>query len=166
MTKKLTPAAEIDAYCTKCKLDLAHRIISLDGEKPYKVECLTCRGVHRYRSPKSAPAELRTTKTKSGQATPTSSALSGAKAVSKTPSTKALAAMEAENQRERDWERRVSGKSLQEFKPYRPSATFSVDELIHHTKFGDGFVARVIDKNKIEVMFRDGLRTLAHGYTG
>jgi hypothetical protein len=166
MTKKLKPADEIDAYCTRCKLDLAHRIIALDGDKPHKVECLTCRSAHLYRRPKSVAEEPRAAKAKLASAASSSSSSSSsgnAKPAGKSSSAKAIAAAEAENLRERDWERRVSGKGLNEFKPYRTTSTFNTNELIRHAKFGDGFVARVIDKNKIEVMFRDGLRTLAHG---
>jgi hypothetical protein len=163
MTKKLKPADEIDAYCTKCKLDLSHRIISLDGDKPHKVECQTCRSAHLYRRPKSVAEEPRAAKAKATSASPSATSAGSTKPAGKPTSAKAIAAAEAENLRERDWERRVSGKGLNEFKPYRTTSTFNTNELIRHAKFGDGFVARVIDKNKIEVMFRDGLRTLAHG---
>ena len=44
--------------------------------------------------------------------------------------------------------------------------TTLVDQLLRHAKFGDGFVSRVIDAGKIEVVFRDGARTLAHGLSG
>ena len=78
-------------------------------------------------------------------------------------SAKAVAAAAAENAREKAWEKVVAGKPLTAFKPYRVSVSFSEGELVHHTKFGDGYVTRVIDKNKVEVMFKEGQRTLAHG---
>jgi hypothetical protein len=34
---------------------------------------------------------------------------------------------------------------------------------VRHSKFGDGFVVRVIDRGKIEILFQDGPRTMAHG---
>ena len=48
-----------------------------------------------------------------------------------------------------------------EFVKYTPKGSFEADALVHHFKFGDGYVVRVIDANKIEVMFRDGPRVLA-----
>jgi hypothetical protein len=36
-------------------------------------------------------------------------------------------------------------------------------ELIAHKKFGEGYVVEVLDANKVSIMFRDGLRTLAQG---
>ena len=41
---------EIDAYCTKCKLVLAHTIVAMKANKVVRVECKTCKGVHAYRA--------------------------------------------------------------------------------------------------------------------
>lgn len=41
---------EVDAFCSKCQLLLAHTVIAMVGAVPVKVECNTCRSVHRYRS--------------------------------------------------------------------------------------------------------------------
>ena len=38
MSRRLTVASEVDAYCTKCKLDLGHRIIAMVGDVIKKVE--------------------------------------------------------------------------------------------------------------------------------
>lgn len=50
-------AAEVgkdrDAWCNKCKLVLAHVVVSLKGTRAHRVECKTCRDVHAYR--KSEP---------------------------------------------------------------------------------------------------------------
>lgn len=158
--KKLKPADEIDSYCTRCKLDLGHRIISMDGDKPHQVECLTCRSHHLYRRPKSMAAEPKAPKARVAGAS-SSKGPSG-----KSASPKAVAAAEAENMRERSWEKRVSGKAVTDFKPYRFTLVFEQNDLIRHSKFGDGYVVQVIDRGKIEVMFRDGVRTLAHGHEG
>src|SRR5207248_1638052 len=55
----LRAGIEIDAYCTRCRMDLTHRIIAVVNNKPVKVECRTCYGTHNYRAPKSSavPAE-------------------------------------------------------------------------------------------------------------
>ena len=52
-SKKPKTGGEIDAYCTKCKLDLVHRIIAMVGEAVKKVECKTCGSHHLYRRPKT-----------------------------------------------------------------------------------------------------------------
>lgn len=51
---ELRAGQEVDAYCTKCKMDLTHRIVAVVGGRPVKVECRTCYTVHVYRAPKSA----------------------------------------------------------------------------------------------------------------
>src|SRR5258708_17991440 len=53
-TKPLKPGAEVDSYCTKCRMDLLHRIIAMNNGKIIRVECRTCGGHHNYRAPKSA----------------------------------------------------------------------------------------------------------------
>src|SRR5262245_60609736 len=52
-TKKARTGGEIDSYCTKCRLDLTHRIIAMVGDVVKKVECKTCGSHHLYRKPKS-----------------------------------------------------------------------------------------------------------------
>lgn len=47
---------DIDAWCTKCRLDSTHVIVAMgpDGVKPKRVECTSCNGQHNYRPPKTA----------------------------------------------------------------------------------------------------------------
>jgi hypothetical protein len=153
MPKTLKPGSEVDAWCTKCRMDLLHRIIAMEGPKIARVECRTCNGHHNYRRPKSAPAPV-TTKAERSPAkagTARSPALSGRK----------LAAHEIERQRESTWEKAVLGKPMTSFRAYRASQTFASGDLIRHGKFGDGYIVRIIDRQKVEVMFKDGPRTLA-----
>jgi hypothetical protein len=57
---------EVDAFCTRCQLLLAHTVIAMVGAVPVKVECNTCRNVHKFRgastSVKSPAARARTTR--------------------------------------------------------------------------------------------------------
>src|SRR5512137_1363661 len=45
---------EVDAFCTRCQLLLAHTVIAMVGTVPVKVECNTCRNLHRYRGASTA----------------------------------------------------------------------------------------------------------------
>jgi hypothetical protein len=49
---------DIDAYCTRCKLELGHTILAMVGSKPARVRCNTCQGEHNYRGT-SAPTPRR-----------------------------------------------------------------------------------------------------------
>src|ERR1700722_5037450 len=55
MAKPLRVAGEVDSFCTKCRLVLNHRIVSMKAGKAYQVECLTCRTTHLWRQ--HAPGE-------------------------------------------------------------------------------------------------------------
>jgi len=153
-TKKPKTGGEIDSYCTKCKLDLTHRIIAMVGDDVKKVECKTCGSHHLYRRPKSDKLAAIAPKTKAtkrdGEERKTSSGRVSSAA-----------------QRERDltmqWESAIAGQPMAAFKPYRITLTLGAGELIRHPKFGDGVVARVIDRGKVEILFKDGPKTMAHG---
>ncbi len=45
----LKVGGEVDAFCTRCQLSLAHTVHAVVGGKPVKVECNTCHAVHRHR---------------------------------------------------------------------------------------------------------------------
>ena len=57
-TNKYSVGAEIEAYCTKCKMDRLHAIEALKSDGNInKVFCKTCQGSHLFRRPKSAKAQ-------------------------------------------------------------------------------------------------------------
>jgi hypothetical protein len=49
------PGGTIDAWCSKCKMILAHTIEAMVGEKPARVHCNTCKAQHSYKA--SAPGQ-------------------------------------------------------------------------------------------------------------
>jgi hypothetical protein len=51
MLEKLAAGAKITSYCTKCRLNLDHTIVAMDGEVIVKVKCNTCGGSHKFRDP-------------------------------------------------------------------------------------------------------------------
>lgn len=142
--KGLAAGAEIDAWCTRCRLDLGHRIVALVGGLPKRVVCMTCGSEHNYRAPKSQES----TKASRRVATPRKAAGGGAK-------TKAAAAARAE------WEARVNGQSIGAFTRYSMTQSYRLDQLVTHKKFGEGYVSAIPDSDKVTIMFRDGERTLA-----
>ncbi len=158
MAKALHAGGEVDAWCTKCKLVLNHRIIAMVATKPVRVECSTCSSHHNFRghAPGDKPAAGGSASSGTRRVT------GGAGPASARGPTKAV---QAALDRERSWERAVSGHTVGEFKPYRVSGMFTEGELIRHSKFGDGIVTRIIDTKKIEILFKDDTRTLAQGLT-
>jgi len=156
VSRKLTAGGEIVSYCTKCRRDMNHRIVALVDGVPVKVECESCRSQHKYRRAK----EDRISDTRPSSS---SSTRERPAAAPRSASARAVAEFARENEREREWQGRIAGKMADQFAKYSPKGTFEENALIHHFKFGDGYVMRVIDANKIEVMFQDGSKVLAQG---
>jgi len=53
---------DIDAWCNKCKLILAHVVVALVDERPHRVQCKTCQAVHVYRENEPAKTQKTTTR--------------------------------------------------------------------------------------------------------
>lgn len=124
---------ELIHYCTRCKLDLNHRIIRVDNGVPKRMLCLTCQTERMYR-PK-APAVRR--------------AAAG----------KAAAAKEA---LEAGWREKLNagGKTP---KPYTIDGIYKVDDILEHKVFGLGISTANVPPDKIHVYFNDGLKLLKTG---
>lgn len=133
---------EVDSWCTKCRLDLLHRVVAAVGGQPKRVECKTCHSQHNYRAPKGsgvAAATRTTTKKKAAPRTRRSGSSGNS-----------------------SWIQLVAGKDTSKFVPYDIATRFVPDQLVNHKKFGDGCVTSVLDDQKITVLFRDGEKTLIH----
>jgi len=126
---------EVDAFCTKCELALAHTVHALMGGRPVKVECNTCHGVHRYRD--------------GGGTTP--HPLAGAER-----RTRARAEVVP-------FDALLASKQVAGGRTYSAKATYTPDEVVDHPSFGRGFVSAVRDGGKIDVTFRSGVKVLVHG---
>ncbi len=153
--KKLTAGGEIDAWCTRCKMDLGHRIVAMVGPLPKRVVCLTCDSQHNYRAAKSNGVTPAGAAAPRAAASRTSGRPGRASAGAKRPTAAARV--------EQRWEELVGDRPQATFKRYGVSSRFSAGELIAHPKFGPGAVVMVLEDGKISVVFRDAERTLAHG---
>ncbi len=129
---------EVDAFCTRCELVLAHTIHALLAGRPVKVECNTCHSVHRYR------AAGRTAARSGGAA----SAVPG-------PS-RERAAVEG-------FDELLAAHDVAGAQPYSPRKRFAVGDVVDHGVFGRGFVSALRDGDKVEVTFRGDVKVLVHG---
>jgi hypothetical protein len=109
----LRAGGEIDAYCTRCELTLAHTVIAVDGGRPAKVECNTCHGVHRYREPAGAPR-------------------------TSAPRARAARARPVEI----SFDALIASRTRPPV-PYSPRRVLAVDDVVDHPTFGRGFVSAV-----------------------
>jgi len=131
---------EILSYCNKCKLTLAHIIVTMKTlNEADKVMCKTCKGTHAFKDP-STKTSKRVTALK-----PT-----GARKTQKTSEPVADI-----------WSREMY-QSKATPSPYSIKAKYQKGDVITHPTFGDGIVEKNIDSNKIEVLFKDDFRILVH----
>ena len=134
MTNNYSVGGEVVAWCTKCKLELAHTIVAMVENLPKRVECNTCHGKHNY---KLKPATRRTTTKKTTR-----------KRI--TPEGTYTECLE-----------RLTGGAPYNTINYKISDNFEKDNIIEHSKFGTGIVLAVLQPKKIEVLFKEGSKLLA-----
>ena len=131
---KIAVGSEVDAYCTKCKLVLAHTVMAMEGAKARRVKCNTCSGEHNYRAAKPVP-----------------------KTAAAKPQKKRKAATKRTRQ---SWEEVMQEASTKQRKTYSMSGSYGEGDWIDHRTFGIGCVQSFTPPNKIVVRFVDSTKTL------
>lgn len=136
--KELGVGKEVLSYCNKDKGTLAHIIVNMKNDHTIgKVECKTCHGVHAYKDP---------------------SKVKGSKATKKTTKGKGRAPKQSNSDM---WLEAVNNSKAKS-RAYSIKDKFEADDIIDHPKFGPGVVTKLIDDNKVEVIFRHEIKTLLH----
>ncbi len=128
---------EVDGWCTRCKMVLAHTIVALVGPRIAKARCNTCMGEHAWRS--GPPGEGEPVRRRSGD---------------EEPAPKRTVTI--------PYEEKIAGRDQSQAKPYTVHSVFAVDDLIRHPNFGLGIVTQVKGPQKIEVMFSQDVKVLMH----
>jgi hypothetical protein len=129
---------EVDSWCTRCEMNLAHTVHAVVDAKPVKVECNTCHAVHRYRPPP------------------------GARPV-KTVGNRPAVARSVVERKTVSFEELLRERDLASATRYSPKSTYKVDQVIEHPTFGMGFVSAIRDAQKIEVTFKTDVKVLVQG---
>jgi hypothetical protein len=132
---KIAVGTDVEAYCTKCKMVLAHAVVAMQGAKPRRVRCNTCNGEHNYRAEKPV-------------------AKAAAKKTGK-PAKKATG-----KKTRQSWEEVMREASAKPHKKYSMSGNFGEGDWIEHATFGLGCVQSFVPPNKITVRFTDSTRLL------
>ncbi|HEX2731768.1 MAG TPA: hypothetical protein VHM70_09190 [Polyangiaceae bacterium] len=130
-------------------MDLLHRVVAIVGAQPKRVECQTCHTQHNYRAPKNVKSPSPKTRSTDG-------------ASAKAPRSAAKTSSIKQTRQLHDWENHIAGKDQGAFRNYSISSRFERDELIRHKTFGEGCVLEVLQDQKINVLFREGVKVLVH----
>ena len=113
---------------------LAHVIHAVTATgRPARVECKTCGAIHGYRAKEPGSDPKRTTRSRARQ------------------------------NPEQIFEALIEGKDISQPVRYTIRDTFEKEMVIDHKKFGLGLVTEIRSGDKIEVTFREGVKTLIHG---
>jgi len=135
-TKKL--GGDVDSWCGKCKMMLAHTIEAMVRDKPTRVLCNTCKSSHSYKA--TAPTS-RAAKPREGEA----------------------AAPRRTKGRASKYQMLLDAKNTTAAKTYSPSSKYEEGDILDHPTFGRGVTTAIKDTTKIEVLFEGGSKLLVHG---
>lgn len=141
---------DVDSFCRKCELTLAHIVLARDEKRVLRVECKTCRNQHAHRA---APGATKTKVKAKAKATGTKTA--------GTKTTRARATSGA-RQAANLYQQVLEGRDPARAASYRISAEFDVGEMIAHPNFGTGVITKQLADQKIEVAFESGTKVLIH----
>lgn len=137
----------IDAYCLKCKLVLAHVIMLKVGAAVSKVKCNTCGAQHKFRAEKPAAKK---------------SAVSRPPTLKETIAKRAAAAKVQANNAPMQWDiRNRSMDSATSVKDYSIHNQYRAKDVVNHHSFGLGFVERVVSDKSMDVLFSDAVKLMA-----
>lgn len=142
------PGDDVEAWCTRCKMNLNHRVIALTAQGIQRVHCLTCLGDHKYYPPKGEKAaRLEAVREKTGVASAARS--------TRSPAERNSARAESE------WNTFMKDVSPDVFaRPYRVTESYRSGEFLEHPVFGTGKVVDVLGAERIEVIFREGRKVM------
>lgn len=133
--------SNIDSWCTKCKLVLAHTIEAVLGSVIKRVVCNTCKGKHQYKA--CAPNTIVNDKVKSTSNSKTSKKVDT-------------------DIKNGSYNKLIKDKNEQHAIAYSIKSKLVKGDLIKHQIFGLGVVIEDKEACKIEVLFENGLKILAH----
>lgn len=134
----LRPGENVDSWCGKCKLFLAHTIEAMVGDKPARVHCNTCNTQHNYK-PHPPSETARPARQRESSSSPKAPGRRG---------------------RANRYQTLLNGKDLALSKSYSPQDSYVPGDVVNHPSFGIGVATAVKDGTKVEVLFEAGPKLL------
>ena len=154
----------IEARCSRCKDITGHVVMAcLDG-MPVKVECRACGSVHKYVAPEvhARPKVEKTVRAKAGHDRPEvvdATVKAEKRAAAPRPGREQQQNARRAEENEQRWSSLVDGRAAVPA-AYSMNGTFAVNSLVDHPVFGTGAVIELFPPDKMDVMFRDGVKRL------
>ena len=136
---------KIDAFCSRCRLTLAHVVLYEVAGAVRRVQCRTCGTQHGYRGARPARRPEISAERQRG--------VRGAFPARPAPGRPADS---------RQWEkRRTEAPPDAVIWDYRLTERYEKGDMIEHPQFGRGFVERIPTDTSMEVLFREGRKRMA-----
>lgn len=149
---KVGPGDDVEAWCTKCRMNLNHRIIAMLGSIIQRVQCLTCNGEHKYYPPKEQKVKA---PKKSGRVSAADKAKRASSAAKPSP-----------DRARGEWTTFMKDMPEGENpRPYKTTEAFKIGAYIAHPVFGTGRVLDIVAAEKMEVIFEEGRKILIFNKT-
>jgi len=143
--KAISVGDETDSICTRCKDETIHRVVAIMEGKVHLVICTRCNSQHRYR-PSLATMKRRVPLPSERQA----------RVLKKVASAQASHLQTTL----KEWQRLQELAEDKEPLSYDLSFSYQKYQPVAHPTFGLGFVRRIIDPSKIEVVFEREVKIL------
>jgi hypothetical protein len=137
----LRPGGNVDSWCGKCKLFLAHTIEAMVGDKPARVHCNTCKVQHSYKPHEPGKGSRKVREREPGGSPGPQSGRT----------------------RSSRYEALLKGKNMALAKRYSSKDSYVPGDVVDHPGFGVGVATVLKDVTKIEVFFQDGPKLLIQG---
>jgi hypothetical protein len=132
----------IDAFCSRCRLQLAHIVLYEVGGSVHGVKCKTCGSEHRYHGPRPKKRRYVLAERRPG-----------------TDSAKMQRLVRPVDSRQ--WEQRNASKTSDAVVwDYKWTENYEKGDVIAHLQFGRGFVEKV-STDSMEALFREGRKQMA-----
>ena len=140
------PGDDVEAWCTRCRMNLNHRVVAVVGNEISRVICLTCGSDHKYRP---AKGEVSSEQKRTGK-----------KAVP-APRTPRGSSSRAASRALGEWstfmKEMPDGLSP---KPYLATQGYEAGEYVEHPLLGTGKVLEILGRERIQVIFKEGRKVL------
>jgi hypothetical protein len=163
----LSPGQRVEARCTRCRDVTGHVVVALADGRVVKVQCCACGSTHRYYPPPRPPAlpgAERPLRVRSGEERTEAAREQRKPEPREKPGT-------GRQSREKQQEARLRAEMERQWRdalartpavplPYAMDGRFPLGGLVSHPVFGVGMVLALTPPDKMEILFREGVKAL------
>ncbi len=165
----LAPGQRVEARCTRCRDIMGHVIVAMVDGRVAKVECCACGSVHKYYPPeaKTGTPKERVMRVRAGMERGDAVLAESRKvsresrpAAASPPATKATRQnVRLAGELERQWQEALA-RNPGSPAAYSMHGSFALGSLVDHPTFGVGMVLALTPPDKMEILFREGVKAL------